>query len=87
MVVPLEAGLNPLPVPVAPRATAAPGMRLLKVSRTVTVMSDALDPLLAVIVPADAVSVDLLPAGVVPGVMLKGPLVMPAKEPDAAVRV
>src|SRR5258708_39994911 len=86
-VVPLAAGLNAFPVPVAPTATAAPGIGFEKVSRTVTVMTVVLVPLLAVIVPIDAVSVDLLPAGVVLGLIVNPLLVAPTSVPDEATRV
>jgi hypothetical protein len=75
------------PVPVAPKATAAPGIAFANVSRTVTVIRVVFAPLLAVIVGVDAVSVDLLPAGVVLGLMVNPLLVAPESEPDEATRV
>lgn len=86
-VVPLAAGLKLLPLPVELSTTAAPGIRFEKVSRTVTVMSDVLVPLDAVMEATDAEAEDLLPAGVVFGMMLNGALVAPVSEPEPAVRV
>ena len=47
-----------LPDPVEDKTTVAPGIGLSKTSRAVTVIVEALDPLLAVIVVGEALTVE-----------------------------
>ena len=75
--------MSVVPVPVAASTTVAPAMGFPPASRAVTVIVDGLDPLLAVIVPGAAVTVDSA-ADTAPVVMSKVVLVAGARPPEAA---